>query len=405
MSCHSRRRHIASSSRGSAQGARNECDEQFGYRLAMATWEFRHEADRGVFALSGTWLVRSGQGPAPDVARLCEHAAIHRLSFDVIGLRQWDSLLVAFLWDVKRAAATAGLALDDAALPESARQLLRLLPSRAPRPVSELKPPSSILERLGTRSLDLFAELGAGVTLAIAVALCCGRFLLGRARVRAVDFAADLLDAGPRAWGVVCVVNFLIGAVLAYIGAAELRPFAAENYVPSLTAVASVREISSVMTAIVMAGRTGGAYAARIASMKKNDEIAALQTAGIPLNDFVLLPAITSLCLMMPILYLLGAFTAILGGLTVSTATLGFTAAGYLHETFQAVSTGDFVFGITKSLAFAALIGISSCRAGLESARSAAAVGEAATRAVVINIMGIIAIDAIFAAIAGAYGF
>jgi phospholipid/cholesterol/gamma-HCH transport system permease protein len=229
--------------------------------------------------------------------------------------------------------------------------------------------------------------------------------LLGRARVRAVDFVTYLLDAGPRAWGVVSVVNFLIGAVLAYIGAAQLRPFGAEEYVPSLTAVASVREISSVMTAIVMAGRTGSAYAARIASMKANDEIAALQTAGIALNDFVLLPAIASLCLMMPILYLLGSLAAILGGLSVSTATLGFTAAGYLHDTLLAVAAGDFIFGAAKSVAFAALIGVTSCRTGLKSARGAAAVGEAATRAVVTNIIGIIAIDAIFAAIAGAYGF
>lgn len=232
----------------------------------MAAWEFRHGAGKGVIGLSGSWLVRFGQAPMPEVGRLC-----------------------------KRAAGTAGLALDDAALPESAKQLLRLLPSRAPRPASAPQPPLPFLARLGTRSIELLAAAGASATLAVAVPVGCGRLLLGRAQVRAVDFVADLLDAGPRAWGVVCVVNFLIGAVLAYIGAAELRPFGAENYVPSLTAVASVREISSVMTAIVMAGRTGGAYAARIASMKENDEIAALQTAGIPHNDFVLLPAITSL--------------------------------------------------------------------------------------------------------------
>ncbi|HEX5458962.1 MAG TPA: ABC transporter permease [Steroidobacteraceae bacterium] len=267
------------------------------------------------------------------------------------------------------------------------------------------QPTLPILARVGARSMDVLAEAGANATLAAAVAAGGGRLLLGRARVRAVDFATHLLDAGPRAWAVVSVVNFLIGAVLAYIGATELRPFGAENYVPSLTAVASVREISSVMTAIVMAGRTGGAYAARIASMQGNDEIAALQTAGIPLDDFVLLPAIASLCLMMPILYLAGVFTAILGGLSIATATLGLTAAGYLHETFAAVPPGFFVFGAVKSIVFAALIGVTSCRAGLKSTRSAAAVGEAATRAVVANIIGIIAVDAIFAAIAGACGF
>lgn len=370
----------------------------------MATWEFRHEAGSGVIALSGTWVARFGEPPAPEVARLCRRAGVHRLSFDAIRLGKWDALLVAFLWEVKRAAAAAGVAFDDGGLPEPAKQLLRLLPSRTAGQGSAPEPAASVLARVGGGSIEFLAEAGANITLAAAVALAGGRLLLGRARMRAADFVSYLLDTGPRAWGVVSIVNFLIGAVLAYIGAAQLRPFSAESYVPSLTAVASVREISSVMTAIVMAGRTGGAFAARIASMKENDEIAALQTAGIPLNDFVLLPAITSLCLMMPILYLLGIFAAILGGLSVSTASLGFSVAGYLHETFLAVPAGDFVFGALKSLAFAGLIGVTSCRAGLKSARSAAAVGEAATRAVVTNIIGIIALDAIFAAIAGAYG-
>ena len=371
----------------------------------MPSWDFRHDAGEGVIALSGTWLARDGETRAPEVGRLCRRAAVRRLSFEVSRLDRWDTLLVAFLWDVKRAAAAANVALDDSALPDSAKQLLRLLPSRTARQPSTAPPALPFLAQLGTGSVDVLAEAGASVALAAAVTVGGARLLLGRARVRAADFITHLLDAGPRACGVVIVVNFLIGAVLAYIGAAQLRPFGAGDYVPSLTAVASAREISSVMTAIVMAGRTGGAYAARIASMKGNDEIAALQTAGIPINDFVLLPAITSLCLMMPVLYLLGTFAAIFGGVAVAVASLGFSAAGYLHATFLAVPPYDFVFGAAKSFAFAALIGIIGCRTGLKSARSAAAVGEAATAAVVANIIGIIALDAIFAAIAGAYGF
>jgi phospholipid/cholesterol/gamma-HCH transport system permease protein len=370
----------------------------------MATWEFHHQAGKGVIALSGTWLAQGGELRTPVVGQLFTRAAINRLSFEVSGLGGWDTLLVAFLWDIKRAAAAAGVKVDDGTLPESAKRLLRLLPARAVRQVSSASPPPPLLARLGASAIDFLAEAGANVTLAANVAGSGGRLLLGRARFRGVDFMTYLLDAGPRAWAVVGVVNFLIGAVLAYIGAEQLRPFGAEDYVPSLTAVASVREISSVMTAIVMAGRTGGAYAARIASMKSNDEIAALQAAGIPLNDFVLLPAIASLCLMMPILYLLGTFAAMLGGLSVATASLGFTAAGYLHETFLAVPTREFIFGAAKSVAFAVLIGVTSCRTGLKSDRSAAAVGDAATRAVVTNIIGIIALDAVFAAIAGAYG-
>jgi phospholipid/cholesterol/gamma-HCH transport system permease protein len=369
----------------------------------MAIWQFRHKAGQGVISLSGSWLAIGGELPTPELGRLCGDPKVGRLSLEVNGLDRWDTLLLDFLWDVKRAAAAAGVALDDGALPESVKRLLRLLPSHsAGRPApAPLAPP--YLARLGDKSIDLLAEVGASAMLAAAVSASFGRMLRGRARVRRADFVANLLDAGPRALSVVGIVNFLIGAVLAYIGAAQLRPFGAENYVPNLTALASVREITSVMTAIVMAGRTGGAYAARIASMKGNDEIAALQTTGIPLSDFFLLPAIVSLCLTMPILYLLGTFAAILGGLSVATVSLGFTAIGYLHETLSAVPVRDFIFGAAKSFSFAVLIGVTSCRTGLRAPRSAAAVGDAATRAVVTNIIWIIAFDALFAAIAGAW--
>lgn len=371
----------------------------------MAAWHFRQEAGTGVIELSGNWTARANETRAPELTRLCKKAAVHRLSFDVSRLGQWDTLLVSFLWEVKQAAATAGVAFDEGGLPGSARSLLGLLPERRadhkPRGL-HARPP---LAWVGGRTIRTLAGVGDNAQLLASVSAAFCRLVLGRASIRLADLAADLLNAGPRALAVTGVVNFLIGAILAYIGAAELRPFGAQSFVPSLVGVGSVREISSVMTAIVMAGRTGGAYAARIASMRGNDEVAALETLGIPLGDFLLLPPVASLCLMLPILYLLGCFIAILGGLTVFTAAVGLGAAEYLRQTLQAVPLSDFAFGAIKSFAFAVLIGTTSCRIGLSARSSAAAVGEAATRAVVANIVGIIALDAIFAAIAGAYGF
>lgn len=371
----------------------------------MAAWHFRQEAGTGVIELSGNWTARANETRAPELTRLCRKAAVHRLSFDVSRLGQWDTLLVAFLWEVKQAAALAGVTFDDGGLPGSARSLLELLPERRgerkPRGL-HARPP---LAWVGGKAIRALAGVGDNAQLVAAVTAAFGRLILGRARIRLTDLAVDLLDAGPRALGVTGVVNFLVGAILAYIGAAELRPFGAESYVPSLVGVGSVREISSVMTAIVMAGRTGGAYAARIASMRGNDEVAALETLGIPLSDFLLLPPVASLCLMLPILYLLGSFIAILGGLAVFTISVGSSAAEYLRQTLQVVPLSDFAFGALKSFAFAVLIASTSCRIGLRAKASAAGVGEAATRAVVANIVGIIALDAIFAAIAGAYAF
>lgn len=371
----------------------------------MAAWHFRQEAGTGVIELSGNWTARANETRAPELTRLCKKAAVHKLSFDVSRLGQWDTLLVAFLWEVKQAAASAGVTFDDGGLPGSARSLLDLLPQRRgdhkPRGL-HARPP---LAWIGGKAIRALAGVGDNVRLLLAVTAAFGRLILGRASIRPADLAVDLLNAGPGALAVAGVVNFLVGAILAYIGAAELRPFGAQSFVPSLVGVGSVREISSVMTAIVMAGRTGGAYAARIASMQGNDEVAALETLGIPLGDFLLLPPVASLCLMLPILYLLGCFIAILGGLAVFTVAVGLSAAEYLRQTLQAVPLSDFAFGAIKSFAFAVLIGTTSCRIGLRARSSAAAVGEAATRAVVANIVGIIALDAIFAAIAGAYGF
>jgi len=222
--------------------------------------------------------------------------------------------------------------------------------------------------------------------------------------MRGVDLMANLRDAGPAALLIVSVVNVLIGAILAFVGAVQLRKFAADAYVANLVGLAVVREMAAVMTAIVMAGRTGGAYAARIATMQGNEEIDALQVTGIPVSGYILLPAILALVVTLPFLYLYGCLVGMLGGFAVSIAMLNVTGAGYLSQTLDAVSFGQFGFGFGKSIAFAALIGVTSCRIGLKAGRSAADVGAAATQAVVVGIVGVIALDALFAVLANVAG-
>ena len=369
----------------------------------MPVWEFRSSNGAGMIALSGDWLTRSNVH-APELARLCRNPTIRRVAFDTSRLGRWDTMLVAFLWDIKRAASASGMVFDDSGLPPSARELISLLPA-APRP-----PRTPVQERLRplswtfTKAVNILVEVGSSAVLLVETALGSTRLFLGRPRFRGVDLLADLLNAGPRAVAIVGTVNFLVGAILAFIGAAELRQYAAQTYVPNLVGVASVRELASVVTAIVMAGRTGGAYAARIATMRSNDEIAALQVLGIRISEFLVLPAVVSLCVAMPILYLLGCFIAIAGGLAVAIVSLGFTAFQYLRETVDAVALSDFVFGAIKSIAFAALIGTVSCQIGLKAKRNARAVGDAATGAVVANILGIIALDAAFAVMMDANG-
>ncbi len=356
------------------------------------------EIDGNALTLHGDWLAQAGSTPPfPDDALT---GVTRSLSLNMAGVGQWDSGLVAFLWDAKRSAMSAGIGFDTKGLPDSTRKLLGLLPDRvappSPAPGHHFRP----LSWFGGRIIGVLTETGILAALLAAVTGGGVRAMAGRARMRGVDLLADVRDAGPAALIIVSVVNFLLGAILAFVGAVQLRKFAADMYVADLVAIALVREMAAVMTAIVMAGRTGGAYAARIATMQGNEEIDALAVIGIPVADYIVLPAILSLVFTMPLLYLYGCLVGMLGGFVVSIAMLSVTGAGYLHETLGAVPLDQFAFGFVKSIAFAILIGVTSCRIGLKAGRSSADVGSAATTAVVTGIVGVIAVDAVFAVIA-----
>ena len=326
------------------------------------------------------------------------------LAFTMADAGKWDSGLIEFLWDARRAAATSNIVVDDTALPESARKLLGLLADAPPHTLPPKHRRRSLLPGLGDLTLALLSDLGT-ISLLLAATVKAGALApFGQARVRTVDVFANLRDAGPSALLIVSVVNFLVGAILAFVGAAQLSKFAAGSYVANLVGLALVREMAPVMTAIVMAGRTGGAYAARIATMQGGEEIDALKVIGIPVVDYILLPSILSVVVTMPFLYLYGCLIGITGGLLVATAMLGMTASSYVHQTLNAVSLSQFEFGFIKSIAFAFLIGVTSCHIGLKAGRSSADVGTAATRAVVVGIVGVIAMDAVFAVLANALG-
>jgi phospholipid/cholesterol/gamma-HCH transport system permease protein len=367
-------------------------------------WQVHHSGGHDILALTGDWIAQSGRIPLFPTDGLAGVAAGRTLKLDIAGVSRWDSGLIEFLWDARRAAVATGLMIDSEALPDSARKLLGLLPDQ----LTETKPPPRRglrpLHWLGGRSIGLLTEVGVLSALLGMTANGLVLALTGRARMRATDLFANIRDAGPSALIIVSVVNFLIGSILAFVGAVQLRKFAADIYVANLVGLALVREMAAVMTAIVMAGRTGGAYAARIATMQGNEEIDALQVIGIPVSDYILLPAILALILTMPFLYLYGCLVGMLGGFVVSIAMLNITGPGYLYQTLDAVPFDQFVFGFVKCIAFAILIGVTSCRIGLKAGRSAADVGVAATRAVVTGIVGVIALDAVFAVLADVAG-
>jgi phospholipid/cholesterol/gamma-HCH transport system permease protein len=368
------------------------------------TPEWAHESGSNgdVIVLRGDWIAGSGNIPRfPDDLMSAGDGA---LGFDTSGLGSWDTGLIEFLWDAKCTAAAAKLNFDDDGLPGSARKLLSLLPDTRDEVTRPKQSRLGPLTWIGGKTLDLLIDVGDVSALLAATVKQAVLTTITRVYIRAVDLRTNLYDAGPSALLIVGVVNFLIGAILAFVGAVQLRRFAADVFVADLVGLAVVREMAPVMTAIIMSGRTGGAYAARIATMRGNEELDALEVVGIPVLDYIVLPSVVALGVTMPLLYLYGSLLGMFGGLLVAIAMLSMTPLRFIHELLGAVPLDQFVFGGVKSVAFGLMIGLTSCRIGLLAGYSAADVGIAATRAVVVGIVGVIAMDAIFAVIADVIG-
>lgn len=219
---------------------------------------------------------------------------------------------------------------------------------------------------------------------------------------RSGDFIRIAADCSARSLPIVFVVNLLVGAILAFVGAVQLVKFGAGIYVADLVGIAVAREMAAVITAVVMAGRTGAAFAAELATMQTNEEIDALEVLGLHAVDYLVLPRVLALLGLMPLLFVYACLTGLLGGLLVGGGMLHIAPAAYFDRTFEALSLAHVGLGFTKSFVFGALVAITGCYHGLHARRSAAGVGQATTRTVVASIVGIIVIDAVFAVCANA---
>jgi phospholipid/cholesterol/gamma-HCH transport system permease protein len=350
--------------------------------------------------LTGDWLAcETGVRNASDVQGILDAASGMSLRVDGAKLGRWDSALIAFLkmlHDATGRQQLPRLQVDDSSLPAPARRLLALAAAMS-EPARQASRSVSAAERLGqsvlralSASLDTLRLLGETVLRSKAA-------IARHARTRAVDVLQQVREAGAGALGIVAIVNGLIGAIIAFVGAVQLRRFGTGIYVADLVGIGMAREMAAIMTAVVMAGRTGGAYAAQLATMQGSEEIDALRAFGIPVYDFLILPRVTALVAMMPLLYVYACAVGLLGGYVVSIGTLDITSAGFMEELYNAVAGKQFAIGLAKSICFGALIALSGCHIGLRAGRSAADVGRAATTAVVVGIVGIIGIDAIFA--------
>jgi phospholipid/cholesterol/gamma-HCH transport system permease protein len=225
------------------------------------------------------------------------------------------------------------------------------------------------------------------------------KFLRGKASFRRIDLLLLIEECGAQSLPIITLISVLVGLILAFVGAVQLKLFGAQIYVANLVAIAMAREMGALMTGIIMAGRTGAAFAAQLGTMQVNEEIDALTTLGISPMEFLVLPRLLALVLMVPLLCLYADFLGILGGAIVGVGMLDITPVQYFTQTQAALDLTNISLGILKGCIFAIIVAISGCMRGLQSGRSASAVGEAATSAVVTAIVGIIVTDGIVAVI------
>lgn len=352
------------------------------------------DRSEAVLVITGDWV----QGSAHrDFASLKEELCCitaPQLVVDGAGLGQWDSILMAFLLQCFNQSREDGIAFSTRNFPATVDQLLDVasaVPSHDPGP----EPQRSWLARLDPHQLlselreAVLGSLGFIGEFCIAIA----RLLTGKANTRFSDFRDFCYQAGPNAFAIISLTSILVGMILAYLGAVQLQQFGAEIYVADLVVIGMLREMGALMTAVVMAGRTGAAYAAQLGTMQTNEEIDAITTMGISPMEFLVVPRMLALVVMMPLLTLYANLLGVIGGGIVA-GGMGITPLMYIAQGEGAVALSHLSVGLIKSVVFGMLIAIAGCRSGINSGRSSAAVGQAATEAVVTAVVYLIIADA-----------
>ena len=358
-------------------------------------------AETVLVELSGSWRL---QDDFPSVANLeqvlDDTPGIQRMTFATTGLTAWDSGLMTFLLELMACGARHQVVVDQEGLPEGLRRLLHLATAVPERQGARRETtPEPFLDRIGQATLGLMASVADILGFIGEAILALMKLVRGQARFRPVELVLLVQECGVQALPIVTLICFLVGAILAFIGAVQLQMFGAQIYVANLVGLAMALELGAMMTAIIMAGRTGAAFAAQLGTMTVNEEIDALTTLGLSPMEFLVVPRMLALVLMMPLLTLYADLLGILGGALIGVTVLQISPVEYFNQTRAALTLGACAQGLIKSGVYGLLVALAGCLRGIQCGRSAAAVGQAATSAVVTGIVCIITASAILTVI------
>ncbi len=346
--------------------------------------------------LGGDWSITAGARPGWETVRAGR--APKRVVLRDDGLGQWDSSLLLFVFEVQQWCKLTGAYCDTRELPDRIRTLLGQMSASHETSVP-FDRSHNFIEVLGHATLDVWRKVRVFASFIGECVLGAGRLAKRPRKFRWADCIEEMQLCGAMALPIVGLVSFLVGVTLAYTGAIVLRQYGGDIYVADLIGLSMVREMGAVMTGVVLAGRTGAAFAATLGNMKASEEIDALETLGISAVDFLVLPRLLALGVMTPLLALYANALGIVGGMAVSLSVLKIPPAAYWVEMLTIVDLSDVLVGLVKAVTFGFIVGLSGCLRGIEAERSAAGVGRAATSAVVTAILIIIIADAIFAVI------
>ncbi|MGO9395294.1 MAG: MlaE family ABC transporter permease [Desulfobaccales bacterium] len=363
-------------------------------------------ADTLKVILSGQWKL-GGLLPGADKVqqRLEGSPGVRNLVIETRELAYWDTGLLIFLKDLHTFCSRQKIDLNCDGLPEGAKKLLELA-SAVPekKGARQAEGRVSFLTHLGDETVNFFQSAGDLLEFIGAASIAVLRLLNGQAQYRRADLWLIMEAVSAQALPIVSLVSFLVGLIIAFTGAIEMKQFGAQIYVADLVGIAMVRLLAAIMTGIVMAGRTGGAFAAQLGAMQVNQEIDALKTLGISPMEFLVLPRMLALALMMPLLCLYANFMSILGGMVVGVWMLHIGFIQYYNETAAAVGLWNLGIGLFSGFVFGVIVALAGCMRGMQCTRSAAAVGNAATSAVVTAIVGIIASTAVITVLCDVLG-
>ncbi len=359
-----------------------------------------------VIHIEGDWIMGNTLPSIEEVVAAIDTTySAQGIQFNTDRLNRWDSRLLNFLIKIIDYCNNQTIGIDQAGIPPGLRSLVQLayaVPER--KEVRRVTSERSGLSKIGIRLAEMGQEAKRMLDFVGETFLVLVAFFRGKAHYRTRDLGLMLEECGPSALPIITLISILVGLILAFIGAVQLRTLGAQIFVANLVGLGMTREMGAMMSAVIMAGRTGAAFAAQLGAMQVNEEIDALRTMGISPMEFLVLPRLLALILMLPLLCLYADFMGIFGGFIVGVGLLDLSVTEYYYQTKAAMGLNDFAVGLIKSVIFGVLVALSGCLRGMQCGRSSAAVGAAATSAVVTAIVAIVIADAIMTLVYDAIG-